>query len=291
MAIATGSTRAADQPTTILTRAEPVESWDVIADDDPLLDDPQSWRRSQLATVGVIAAILLLAGLGVVLWNLLAEDPDSLATVPSVSTTAVPTTFETEATPPQTTLPQPGTTGPGTLPDLTPMTIPPTFPTPGPADAGTSTADGHRHGDGAPDGAAGERQPGHVAAWHDRAGHDPRHRGGRHRCADRRHDTAAADGSAGDAATRDRPASDDAAEPAGSAQALQDPQPSGLSYGEVAGSHALAQQLADALALEQWGNARGAVASAVGEQRCHARRRVRRSRPGLAAARRRPSRG
>ena len=47
-----------------------------------MLDDPQSWRRSQLATVGVIAAILLLAGLGVVLWNLLADEPDSLATVP-----------------------------------------------------------------------------------------------------------------------------------------------------------------------------------------------------------------
>jgi hypothetical protein len=30
--------------------------------------------------VGVIAAILLLAGLGVVLWNLLADDPDSIET-------------------------------------------------------------------------------------------------------------------------------------------------------------------------------------------------------------------
>ena len=71
-------------------RARRSRGGSVVDDDETTLDDPQSWRRSQLATVGVIAAILLLAGLGVVLWNLLADDPDSLATVPSVASTAAP---------------------------------------------------------------------------------------------------------------------------------------------------------------------------------------------------------
>ena len=93
-AAAAGATRAsatADQPTQIVTRLDPLPGqWDDGREDvyAPVGEDPQSWRRSQLATVGVIAAILLLAGLGVVLWNLLADDPDSLGTaVPDVSTT------------------------------------------------------------------------------------------------------------------------------------------------------------------------------------------------------------
>ena len=42
----------------------------------------------------------------------------------------------------------------------------------------------------------------------------------------------------------------------GSLQVLQDPVPSGLPYAEVQSSHVLGQQLADALAMEDWATAR-----------------------------------
>jgi hypothetical protein len=237
--------RQANQPTQILTQVEPAESWGVVReDDDLLLDDPQSWRRSQLATVGVIAAILLLAGLGVVLWNLLAEDPDSLATVPDISTTVA--TAETDTTPPPTTLPAPGTTTTRTLPDLTPLTIAPTVPTlvpqtsPGtlPPVIVTVTI---------PRTTVPGTTPGTAAPPIDDT------------VADTTQVTDPVDPPPTEPPPTEPPPPPPTAPPAGqngTPLVLQDPVPSGMPYSEVQSAHLLAQRLADALATEDWDTAR-----------------------------------
>jgi hypothetical protein len=174
----------------------------------------------------VIAAILLLAGLGVVLWNLLADDPDAIETLPDVSTTLF---VEPTATGVQTTLPAPGTTAEGTLPERPPLTIAPTVP-----------------------GAAGSTAPDTIPA--------PAATGAPVPVTTARpapQPTAAPATNPPPPATAPPPPPP--SPPAGSAgdpQALDDPLPSGAGYGSVRESHLLSQRLADALAAEDWNAAR-----------------------------------
>jgi hypothetical protein len=246
----------AAQPTEIIPRLEPLPSqWAEVHDDDHLaIDEPQSWRKSQLATVGVIAAILLLAGLGVVLWNLLADDPDSIGTAPDVATTLAPEPPSTAL--PPTTLPPPETTAPGTLPDMSPLTIAPTVPAgvppTAPETAATVEVSAPATVPATPTDAPTEPAPAET---------DPPARPDATPPPQTSPPPTAPPATAPPATPPPATAPPATAPPPppagpGSPQVLQDPLPSGLSYGQVQTSHTLGQQLADALAAEDWDRAR-----------------------------------
>jgi hypothetical protein len=192
----------------------------------------------------VIAAILLLAGLGVVLWNLLADDPDAIETLPDVSTTLF---VEPTATGVQTTLPAPGTTAEGTLPERPPLTIAPTVPgaagstapdtIPAPAATGAPVPVTTARPAPQPTAAPATNPPQTAPA-----------------------ETAPAETAPLETAPpATAPPPPPPSPPAGSAgdpQALDDPLPSGAGYGSVRESHLLSPRLADALAAEDWNAAR-----------------------------------
>jgi hypothetical protein len=254
--------------------------WSDLDDEAADLDDPISWRRSQIVLAAVLASLLLLAGLGVALWNVVKDDePAALEFVPEVETTSPPTATSVLNA---VTLPLPSTTSAMTLPsttllELMPMRpgggFPPTppnssvavlapVPTQAPTGTGTTSPSAPKPtstaapqpGDG---GEVVVTDPGEVPAT------DPVT------------DIDAPPVPSTDPVPTDPPTTTTTEPPPppppptdpplvarGSSVYLQDPMPSGTPYGAVAGALGVAQQLADQLANGRWITAR-AIAPAL----------------------------